>query len=437
MKAYPKYKDAGVAWLGHIPEHWEIRRTKFILKETEGRSNDGTELLLSVSQYTGVTPRRKQDNSDVVDSRASSLVGYKVVQNNDLVVNIMLAWNGSLGVSMYTGIVSPAYCIYRFSSAVFPKYYHYLYKTDLYKTTFKAYSTGVVESRLRLYSEKLGCIESFLPPLEEQQKIARYLDWKTSQINRCIKAKKKLIDLFVERRNILINKAISNSSVRYLRIQTIAEQVSRPVNREVSKQYTPVGLFNRERGIFLKSATPGSELGDSTFHWIKEGDLVISGQFAWEGAVAIATQKEDECIASHRYPILHAKTEFILTSFLWAFFQTKLGDLLLNYHSRGAAGRNRPLNIRTLLKEKIPVPALNLQKEIEELIKQELKIKVEVKKEENLLQEYHARLVSDMVTGKIDVRDEVIPDFESIGAELEYTDDEMIEDETIMEELEE
>lgn len=209
MKAYPNYKDSGVPWLGDVPEHWEIRRTKYILKETDRRSNDGTEKLLSVSQYSGVTPRKKKDNSDIVDSRASSLVGYKIVQENDLVINIMLAWNGSLGVSPYSGIVSPAYCIYRFSSKLLPKYYHYLYKTDLYKWTFKTYSTGVVESRLRLYSDKLGRIESLLPSLDEQLQISRYLDWQTSKISKFIKAKKKLITLLQEQKQNIINEAVT------------------------------------------------------------------------------------------------------------------------------------------------------------------------------------------------------------------------------------
>jgi len=87
----------------------------------------------------------------------------------------------------------------------------------------------------------------------------------------------------------------------------------------------------------------------------------LSGQFAWEGAVAIAQTKDDGCIASHRYPIFKNKTEIVEAGYLYSFFTTKDGVLLLNFHSRGAAGRNRPLNPRTLMKEKIPIPPLNLQ----------------------------------------------------------------------------
>src|SRR5437762_9534550 len=110
-------KDSGVAWLGKVPELWGVRRLKYLLRERDQRSADGSEQLLRVSQYTGVTERRSLDGGDTQDSRAESLIGYKLVNPNDLVVNIMLAWNGSMGVSPFGGIASPAYCVYRFGTA--------------------------------------------------------------------------------------------------------------------------------------------------------------------------------------------------------------------------------------------------------------------------------------------------------------------------------
>lgn len=114
LKPYPMMKDSGVPWLGAVPEHWEVRRLKYVLKERDMRSLDGNEQLLRVSQFTGVTERKRADGGDEPDTRAESLVGYKRVESHDLVVNIMLAWNGSMGVSSFAGIASPAYCVYRF-----------------------------------------------------------------------------------------------------------------------------------------------------------------------------------------------------------------------------------------------------------------------------------------------------------------------------------
>lgn len=118
LKPYPEYRDSGQKWLGEIPAHWNVRRCKYLLRELNFRSMSGTETLLSVSQYTGVTPRRSRTGSEEQDTRAESLVGYKVAATNDLVVNTMLAWNGSLGIATADGIVSPAYAVYRFNGGI-------------------------------------------------------------------------------------------------------------------------------------------------------------------------------------------------------------------------------------------------------------------------------------------------------------------------------
>ena len=144
FKPYPAYKPSGVEWLGNVPAHWEVRRLKYLLQERDTLSVDGSEQLLRVSQYTGVTQRKPTDDRDEPDTRADSLVGYKCVEPNDLVVNIMLAWNGSMGVSQFLGIASPAYCVYRFMADTHPSYFHYLLRSPTYKARIRAVSTGVV-----------------------------------------------------------------------------------------------------------------------------------------------------------------------------------------------------------------------------------------------------------------------------------------------------
>ena len=126
LKPYPAMKESGVPWLGRVPAHWEVRRLKYLLKERDTRSVNGSEQLLRVSQYTGVTQRKPTGDGEEPDTRAESLVGYKCVATKDLVVNIMLAWNGSMGVSQFPGIASPAYCVYRFGEDAHPWYFHHL-----------------------------------------------------------------------------------------------------------------------------------------------------------------------------------------------------------------------------------------------------------------------------------------------------------------------
>ncbi|MDX2248973.1 MAG: restriction endonuclease subunit S [Bacteroidia bacterium] len=206
---YPAYKDSGVEWLGQIPEHWEVRRFKFLFKEINEKSNDGSEELLSVSQYTGVTKKSdKVENGDLLTT-ASTLEGYKKVYINDLVSNIMLAWNGSLGFSPFNGITSPAYSVYRLNEGNSERFFHYLVRSEIYKSEFKRKSSGVIESRLRLYTDDFYKIWSLLPPPNEQTRIAAFLDDKTAKIDRAIAQKEQLIALLKERKQIVIQQAVT------------------------------------------------------------------------------------------------------------------------------------------------------------------------------------------------------------------------------------
>lgn len=202
MQRYDSYKDSGVKWLGEIPGHWGLMKSKYLWKESFSVSENGNEELLSVSQYDGVTPAK-------VDSRSESLKGYKIVSKNDLVINIMLAWLGGLGVSDYDGLVSPAYCIYKLSNDANPKYLHYLYKTPMYLAEFARHSSGVVPSRWRMYTDDFGQVISLLPPKKEQDAIVDYLDEKMAKIDAAIAQQQKMIDLLNERKQIIINRAVT------------------------------------------------------------------------------------------------------------------------------------------------------------------------------------------------------------------------------------
>jgi len=121
--------------------------------------------------------------------------------------------------------------------------------------------------------------------------------------------------------------------------------------------------------------------------------------------VAVAQEADDGCVASHRYPIVKCKQGVAESVYLYSFFLTGEGGLLLNDHSRGAAGRNRPLNPRTLMKEKVPVPPLRLQKEITAYFSEELSVRRAVQMQISQILQYRDRLIANVVTGQMDVRE--------------------------------
>jgi len=206
---YPEYKDSGIEWLGEIPSHWNISRFKQVFKERNERSPDGLETLLSVSAYTGVRPRSEIVEEGEYLSRAESLEGYKICHPGDLVMNIMLAWNRGLGFTTFNGIVSPAYCVFEKIDNSDCKFLDYLVRSDECTGYFKAFSTGVIESRLRLYPEIFGQLYASIPPLAEQSAIAVFLDRETAKIDALVAEQEKLIELLKEKRRAVISHAVT------------------------------------------------------------------------------------------------------------------------------------------------------------------------------------------------------------------------------------
>ena len=202
-------KDSRVEWLGDVPEHWKVKRLKEVFVESNAKSTTGDETLLSVSEYTGVTQKQDNIGDDEFVSRAESLVGYKICKVGDLVINIMLAWKRGLGVSSFYGIVSPSYAVYTPSNEVRSSFFHYLLRTEDAIAEFKRNSTGIIESRLRLYTDSFYALSIAVPSFEEQKAIANYLDEKTSHIDRIVETTNTHIDKLKELRKTLINDVVT------------------------------------------------------------------------------------------------------------------------------------------------------------------------------------------------------------------------------------
>ena len=261
MERYKEYKDSGVKWLGEIPSHWEVLKSKFLWRETFENSQSSKEDLLSVSQYTGVT-------KSMADSRSESLEGYKIVHKDELVINIMLAWLGGLGVSDFEGVVSPAYCTYKLIRNENPKFLHYLYKTPMYLAEFARHSTGVVPSRWRMYTDDFGQVLSLLPPLSEQDAIVRYLDSATSEIDKAIAMQQKMIDLLNERKQIIIQNAVTKGLDENVEMKESGVEWIGRIPKHWSKDKT-MRMF----GLYGSGTTPRENIEGGNIPWINSGDL--------------------------------------------------------------------------------------------------------------------------------------------------------------------
>ncbi len=184
-------KDSGIEWIEQIPEEWTELRGKWLFHETDERSKDGNEELLTVSHITGITPRSQKNVNMFM---AESLVGYKICHVNDLAANTMWMWQGAIGVSKYHGVISPSYNTYRQTNNHYHSaYLDYLLRIQPLVDTYNANSTGITASRLRLYPDQFLSILFPVPPMEEQIEISNYLDEKIGEIKRLSDKKEKYL----------------------------------------------------------------------------------------------------------------------------------------------------------------------------------------------------------------------------------------------------
>jgi type I restriction enzyme, S subunit len=198
--------DSGVAWLGQIPAHWSIERSRWLFRERDERSDTGEEELLTVSHLTGVTPRSEKD---VNMFEAETTEGYKICLAGDLVINTLWAWMGAMGVSPVNGIVSPAYNVYQPGARLEPSYVDLLVRLPVFAQEVIRYSKGVWSSRLRLYPE--GFFEVFLPvpPLREQRAIVAHIANEAGKLDKLRAATERTTALLKDRRSSLVAAAVT------------------------------------------------------------------------------------------------------------------------------------------------------------------------------------------------------------------------------------
>lgn len=200
-------KDSGVEWIGMIPKHWKVRRGKFLFRVVNEYSTTGQEELLTVSDRTGITPRSMKNVNMFM---SESLIGYKKCQKGDICSNIMWMWHGAVGVTEYNGVISPSYGVYRQIAFSYDnKYLDYMLRLPRLVEVYGNCSTGLTESRLRLYPDDFMNLQFFVPPLEEQKCIVLQIQKQIIAIEKSIENAEKLITLLQERKQIIINEVVT------------------------------------------------------------------------------------------------------------------------------------------------------------------------------------------------------------------------------------
>lgn len=206
LKPYPKYKDSGVAWLGQVPDDWCFKPLWTLFRRIK-RTGYADEQLLSVYRDYGVIIKASRD--DNFNNASEDLSEYQLVEQGDMAINKMKAWQGSVGISEHRGIVSPAYFVYHSLHHEVPRYLHYLLRSPEYTVGYLSHSKGIRVNQWDLDPQGHSRMPVLLPSIAEQHSISAFLDRETAKIDSLIAEQEKLISLLAEKRQATISHAVT------------------------------------------------------------------------------------------------------------------------------------------------------------------------------------------------------------------------------------
>lgn len=454
MKSYEKYKNTKYDWLGKVPTHWAEQTIRSITNLSDERNGSQEDLqLLSVYREYGVILKESRDDNHNVES--NDLSNYKVVSRNDLVLNKMKAWQGSMGVSKYNGIVSPAYIVCKLSNKLAPEYIHYLLRSKPFITEYNRLSYGIRVGQWDMRYDNFKKISLFLPTPTEQEQIVRFLDWKVTMVNKFVKTKKKEIALLKELKQAEINHAVTrglnpnipfkDSGIDWIGKVPEHWKVVRLknfcgfVNRGNTPNYSESGVkvvnqANFSKGIFdeYKIRFSSSSPNDLRGILLNNDILVASTGGGVLGKTLLFTKpnNDDIYVADSHVTIIRDEKQRFTPQYL-QFYLSINYDLINGILAQGSTNQIE-LQREWLRSMYFPLPPLPEQRQIASHIEETEgrinKAITAIEQEIKLAQEYKTRLISDVVTGQIDVRGIEIPDYQF---EVEEINDDGSETENI------
>jgi type I restriction enzyme S subunit len=190
-----RLKSSGIPWLGDIPEHWDLLRSKYVFREVDDRSTMGEERRLSMSQKFGLIPSSQIEERRLV---SESYAGAKICECGDLVLNRLKAHLGVFALAPERGLISPDYTVFRSAREMESRYFELVYRTPACRLELRQRAKGIVEGFWRLYTDDFYDIRVPVPPVSEQKKIVASLDEELATTNQAINRTEREIALIRE-----------------------------------------------------------------------------------------------------------------------------------------------------------------------------------------------------------------------------------------------
>lgn len=425
QQSYSQYKYSGEPWLGDIPSHWKLVRTKSILAEriTKGFPN---EPLLAATQTKGVVRKEQYENRTVLALKDLHLL--KLVQKGDFVISLR-SFQGGIEYAREQGIISPAYTI------LFPKvedyhgYLAWLFKSKPYIENLTLYVTGIRQGQNIDY-EKLSRSYIPLPPLDEQRAIVRYLDHMNRLIQRYIRAKQKQIKLLEEQKQTIIHQAVTrglgpnvpikSSGVEWLgdipehwevkRLKSLGQAI-------IGLTYDPNDVVEENQGVLVLRASNVVDgrikLEDNIYVKAKipeliklrENDILICARSGSRALIGknVKINRDLEGATFGAFMLVFRSEHY---DYLYHIFNSQLFEYQSGMFSTSTINQLTKGDIYNFY---VPIPPGKEQSEIVDYLNRTIPQidtnKSHLEAEITLIREYHTSLISDVITGKLDVRE--------------------------------
>ena len=455
LKPYAEYKESGLPWLGQVPSHWDVSplarlaRLKSVINQSDRQ-------LLSVYLKRGVVRF-----SDVAEKRTNTtsedLSKYQAVDPGDFVLNNQQAWRGSVGVSDFSGIVSPAYLVLTLSKQYLARYANLLFRDQSMVDQYLICSKGVGSIQRNLYWPHLKRVGVVVPPPDEQAAIVRFLNWAIGRLERAIRAKRKVIALLNEQKQAIIHRAVTrglapsvplkNSGVPWLGeipkhwevlplkgacVVQSGITLGKDYTGHALSEYPYLRVANVQAGHVNLSVVKSIRVtnAEATRCMLQSGDVLMTegGDLDKLGRGCVWNGQISPCLHQNHVFAVRPDPSRLEPRFLAALLGTSYARAY--FQSTAKQTTNLAATNKTKLGMlKVLLPGVEEQQQILAALDAELRpvdsTISRLEREIDLLREYRTCLVADVVTGKLDVREAAtrLPD-EDLLPDLAAADDE-------------
>jgi len=435
LKPYPAMKDSGVPWLGEVPAHWEVKSLRTILTRVTKRNRPDLPLL-SVVREKGVIRRESMSDDENHNFVPDDLSNYKVVRAGQFAMNKMKAWQGSYGVSTLDGIVSPAYFVFDVWG-VGGAFFHTAIRSGAYVPALAQSSDGVRIGQWDLSEAGMRELKFALPPSAEQVSIVRFLDHADRRIRRYIRAKQKLIKLLEELKAAIIHRAVTRGLDANVRLKPSGVEwlgdvpehwevvrLGRLIELATGFPFKSDGFTQDAEDIRLLrgvNISPGKIRWMDVVRWplserdkysafeLQVGDIVLGmDRPLIQSGTRVATISEPDVPAlllqrvARIRPRRELQGEFLALLFAGKSFAEYLTPIFTGI----SVPHLSPEQIKSF---RLALPTHQEQRQIVRWAAEKTweinAAVVSAEREIELLREYRTRLIADVVTGKLDVRE--------------------------------